>query len=297
MENTNGDLFEVDSAVNDMPDNPPLENPEKNEKDNAPAKGPFKLTVKKAPAISEEQKDEANNLEDLQGKPDKIEDDKKETIHSKPQKTSGERVHCTVKPVTHGELSPGQILQDARGRMNLSIDQVSLKTRIVKHYLDAIERDDYPSLPAPVFVTAYIKTLCEFYDIKEKEKDILQKLETNEKIRPVPEEILENIHRGRQVNMETEKKITLIITSIAVVLFLIVLTGVAAYAHYYYGKKRDAASSSIQGEIKPQSSANDRMPVPDPESYIKYSETIKNNFTYPQFINPTELEVMEKKAK
>jgi curved DNA-binding protein CbpA len=72
------------------------------------------------------------------------------------------------KEITAQEVFDGVFLQRIRTYKNISLDQVSKATRIGKHYLVAVEANDYPSLPAPVFVRGFIVQLAKMYSLPEK---------------------------------------------------------------------------------------------------------------------------------
>ena len=195
------------------------------------------------------------------------------------------------RTLTHGEITPGQILQEARVRLNLGLDQVSIRTKISKQYIEAIERNEFSALPAPVFTTAYLRTLCDCYKIKNREAEILHDFESRQKNKPVPEAILEQIHRGRQVNMDEEKKITALMTGIIVFVLAIILAGTLSYIYYQHYVKDEGSTKKILKQIDP---ATKQV---DPELNKAVSLKIKKNFQYSQFINMTELELEGKKTQ
>jgi cytoskeleton protein RodZ len=55
----------------------------------------------------------------------------------------------------------GAYLRELRERQGMSIDELSRATRVLHHYLEALEADDYRSLPAPVFARGFIKAYCQ----------------------------------------------------------------------------------------------------------------------------------------
>jgi cytoskeleton protein RodZ len=57
--------------------------------------------------------------------------------------------------------SLGAYLRELRERQGMSIDELSRATRVLHHYLEALESDDYRSLPAPVFARGFIKAYCQ----------------------------------------------------------------------------------------------------------------------------------------
>ncbi len=61
----------------------------------------------------------------------------------------------------------GSFLRVVREYKNLDIDQISELTRIGKDYLHAVEREDFNSLPAPVFVRGFLIQLARIYNLNE----------------------------------------------------------------------------------------------------------------------------------
>ena len=55
------------------------------------------------------------------------------------------------------ELSVGKFLQQERERKNITLEAVSQVTRISVKNLEAIENDDFISLPAPIFIRSFLK--------------------------------------------------------------------------------------------------------------------------------------------
>jgi len=60
------------------------------------------------------------------------------------------------------DLSVGKYLQQERERKGLSLEAVSQATRISSRSLEAIESDDFISLPAPIFIRGFLKTYASF---------------------------------------------------------------------------------------------------------------------------------------
>jgi len=64
------------------------------------------------------------------------------------------------------DLSVGRYLQQERERKGLSLEAVSLVTRISPKNLEAIENDDFVSLPAPIFIRGFLKTYASFIGLE-----------------------------------------------------------------------------------------------------------------------------------
>lgn len=63
-------------------------------------------------------------------------------------------------------LSVGKYLQQERERKGLSLEAVSQATRISPKNLEAIEKDDFASLPAPIFIRGFLKTYASFIGLE-----------------------------------------------------------------------------------------------------------------------------------
>jgi transcriptional regulator with XRE-family HTH domain len=167
-----------------------------------------------------------SSLENSQAQPEKSPEPKKypapletQSYHKKQEQKS------IPKPTPEGESLPhkeqhknplkitdetsiGHLLQEARVRENFSIDQVAIQTKINKSYIEAIERDDFNTLPSSVYVNAYIKRLFEQYGIDDSlSKSAIQKIKGKDIHYTVSEEILLGIEKGKQVNIEKETKL------------------------------------------------------------------------------------------
>jgi cytoskeleton protein RodZ len=59
-------------------------------------------------------------------------------------------------------LSVGKFLQQERARKNITLEAVSQVTRISVRNLEAIESDDFVSLPAPIFIRGFLKVYGSF---------------------------------------------------------------------------------------------------------------------------------------
>ena len=64
-----------------------------------------------------------------------------------------------------GARSCGEFLRIQRERLNLSYEDVFAATRIKSDMLRALEEEDFSMLPQPVYVIAYVKRLCHYYNI------------------------------------------------------------------------------------------------------------------------------------
>lgn len=57
--------------------------------------------------------------------------------------------------------SVGAHLRALRERRRISLEEIARSTRVLHHYLEALEADDYTVLPAPVFTKGFIRAYCQ----------------------------------------------------------------------------------------------------------------------------------------
>lgn len=60
-----------------------------------------------------------------------------------------------------GQSSVGPYLREQRLRSGSSLEEVSRATRIPSRYLEALEAEQFASLPAPVFIRGFIRAYCQ----------------------------------------------------------------------------------------------------------------------------------------
>jgi len=225
------------------------DDPRKNEKEiTIEEKVEQDVKEKKTPVllVKENKKDTQKNVEILPQNSKKIENvnsDNNKRISQIPQFTSNQ----TLKKKLH--LSPeaasiGHIFQEARSNLGLSQDQVAIQTKIKKSYIEALERDDFEHLPSMVYVKAYIRRLCQEYGIEEEfALKALKRHKNPEHV--VPDDVLLEIEKGKQVNLEKQKRLKIFQVSLILGILLIVM--IIAMSFFYFTKKKThSPTMSIQ---------------------------------------------------
>jgi len=114
------------------------------------------------------------------------------------------------------DLSVGKYLQQERERKGLSLEAVSQATRISSRSLEAIESDDFISLPAPIFIRGFLKTYASFIGLEPYKVIALYETQTGIIGLPAP--------KGLQPEKRIPRRIWLLIIP-----FLIVLIGGGVY--------------------------------------------------------------------
>lgn len=62
---------------------------------------------------------------------------------------------------------PGRLIREARERVQMSLDELSTKTRLPRSILAALEQDDFATLRDPVYVHGYYRKCCQFLTLSE----------------------------------------------------------------------------------------------------------------------------------
>jgi cytoskeletal protein RodZ len=76
-----------------------------------------------------------------------------------------EKNDITIESAKDKNKSIGGILRKQRISMNISIDKISKDLRINKIYIEAIENDDFNSVPGTPYVRVYVKTIAEYLSL------------------------------------------------------------------------------------------------------------------------------------
>ena len=90
------------------------------------------------------------------------------------------------------KLSVGAYLSQERNRKNISLVEIAKVTRISLQYLEALEKDEFQTLPASIFVRGFLRTYAaqigldpkEVLDLYEAQVDSLNELERKEAVAP-----------------------------------------------------------------------------------------------------------------
>lgn len=99
------------------------------------------------------------------------------------------------------KIETARILKAARSAAGLSVEDVEKATQIRPHHLNALENADFDSLPRPVYVLAYLRKLCELYDVPEEEENILV-----QPWRDIPCELPDDLTKTVQTDTDDSQK-------------------------------------------------------------------------------------------
>jgi curved DNA-binding protein CbpA len=76
--------------------------------------------------------------------------------------------HDFEAEISAQQIWDGSFIQKVREYKNISIDQLTKYTRIGRHYLVALEANDFHSLPAQVFVRGFVAQISRLLNLNEK---------------------------------------------------------------------------------------------------------------------------------
>jgi cytoskeletal protein RodZ len=95
----------------------------------------------------------------------------------------------------------GQVLQDERQNHNVSIEELSQRTRIRPEYLVALEENRFHDLPSAVFVKGYMKTYAQVFGFDHEPLLALLRRDFKESAvgKLVPREFIKPVLRKRRV--------------------------------------------------------------------------------------------------
>jgi cytoskeleton protein RodZ len=87
------------------------------------------------------------------------------------------------------KLSVGAYLRQERERKNISLDDVAKVTRISLQYLEALERDEFQTLPASVFARGFLRTYAAHIGLDPEEVLDLYEAQTDSLLTPEKTEV------------------------------------------------------------------------------------------------------------
>lgn len=146
-----------------------------------------------------------------------------ETVSNNAQRVLTEDMVIEETPIPDtdacGARSCGEFLKIQREKLNLSYAQVFEATRIKSDMVRALEEEDFSMLPQPVYVIAYVKRLCQFYNINNAlAREFVSKMR-DEIAFDVPEDFSKSV-KGSDVSEENMRRIRNLALAAALVIFL-----------------------------------------------------------------------------
>ncbi len=139
-----------------------------------------------------------------------------------------------VAPGLHPRISDiaeagsfGHYLRELRLRNNFTIEQIADETKIRSTYLEALEAEDYSSLPQPVYVLGYVRKLCNLYRVDRERADEITATLREQLEYEIPEDITKTVI-DHEVSEENERKIrqlAMILAAGGVLVVIVIVLG------------------------------------------------------------------------
>ena len=118
--------------------------------------------------------------------------------------------------------SCGEFLRQQRERLGLSFEEVFEATKIKPDLVAALENEDFSQLPQPVYVIAYVKRLCQFYNINNAlAREFLDRLRA-EIAFDVPDDVSKSV-KGSDESEENMRRIRNLAMAAALILLLLIV--------------------------------------------------------------------------
>lgn len=142
--------------------------------------------------------------------------------------------HTKFRPLTLEQLPSdatlGVLLTSARAASGYTLEQVKEMTKIGHNSIVALETDQKKYLPSRVFISAYIRTLCELYrlprNLSEKAMELQKQAFPENK--DISQELLEKLNNDVLVNKEEERRVARIFTCVLISVGIVLLFGIWA---------------------------------------------------------------------
>lgn len=125
-----------------------------------------------------------------------------------------------------GARSCGEFLRMQREKLNLTREDVFEALKLKPEVIGALEEEDFSRLPEPVYVIAYVKRLCRFYNVnnalaREFLDDLRSRIDFD-----VPENVAQSV-KGSDVSEENIRRIRNLALAAVLMLLLLIGSGVA----------------------------------------------------------------------
>lgn len=113
----------------------------------------------------------------------------------------------TVSPLVMPDgLAAGVYLRQVRESLNLTTGDLAERTKISARYLEALENDDIDRMPPAVYAIAYIRKLCDYYNISGESAEKMIGELRSELNREVPDALISRVEIDTESTEENERE-------------------------------------------------------------------------------------------
>ncbi len=155
----------------------------------------------------------------------------------------------------------GTLLKETREEKGYTLDDIQIKTKIQKKYLEAIEQEDFDVLPGKFYARAFIR---EYAEVLELDPDVV--LSNYKEEDPIPEEVMNYTRINRTENI-MENKGSSILSFIPTAIVALLVVAIIGVAFMYYQKslsdsEGDTVKSNETDEVVRHSDDGGKEPEP-----------------------------------
>ena len=151
-----------------------------------------------------------------------------ESGSSVPKPVAEERPRLRIQVNDVGEaLSFGEYLRRLREENHLTIAQIADETKIRETYLEALENEDYSTLPPTAYVLGYVRKLCSMYGVSDDRADAITAGLREQLEYELPEDITKTVI-DHEISEESERKLRQLVVLFTAAGVLIVVVLIAA---------------------------------------------------------------------
>ena len=159
------------------------------------------------------------------------------------------------------ESGLGDLLRNEREKKGLSREQVARTTRLRKHYLEALENEDWDNLPSPVFVKGFIRSYAQAVGFDGKEAISLY-----DRIVPIEEEIPKPL-----IGLKEPKRNFLFFLIPLIVVIALVAYLWVSYETPVSDKKEDVSINLAKEDVKEPAPVEEQdLSLADKESDVEF---------------------------
>lgn len=190
--------------------------------------------------------------------------------------STNDHIHSAA-PLESDGLSLGALLAEHRTRKQLTTKAIAAQMKISEHYINALEQEDYETLPGLTFVQGYIRAYARILQLDEDK--IEQQLKVTIESSPEKDFTIHGLpKRSKRLSM------SMLFTSVCTLIILVIigLTGSWVY-HNHLAKKQASTAGNIILPTFPgqQTSDNHKISVAPAPSGSKSLSDTKNHKSYP----------------
>jgi cytoskeletal protein RodZ len=127
-----------------------------------------------------------------------------------------------------GAGSCGEFLRLQREKLNLSYEEVFEATKLKPDMIRALEEENFSLLPQPVYVIAYVKRLCQFYNINNAlAREFMDRLRS-EIAFDVPDDVSKSVKGSdeSEENLRRIRNLIVVVVLVFLLLLMLIVTGI-----------------------------------------------------------------------